>query len=91
MPNEDSIESEIIEMVSRISDRRQEIHSNTKLLSELDLDSLQVLELIEQIERRFGVDLLKDTAAYENIMDPRSAAEAVLRIRRSLGTNERPD
>jgi acyl carrier protein len=51
----DTVEIETIALVTRLSRRAVEVHSDSELLADLGYDSLQVLALVGELEDHFGI------------------------------------
>jgi acyl carrier protein len=54
-PNPDPYERDIIDIIKRLSRRPIEPSSDSELLADLGFDSLQVLELVGELEDRFDI------------------------------------
>jgi len=57
MPNYDSVLKEIYEVLQPFAKEGQSLSEETELVTELGLDSVQVMELLLQIEDRFDVSI----------------------------------
>jgi acyl carrier protein len=57
-----------------LTQRKEPIHADSLILTDLDLDSLQYLELVETIRETFGVDILSDPKHHENLKTPAHVA-----------------
>jgi aryl carrier-like protein len=71
---------EIIEHVRIVAKAETEILATTSILIDLDLDSLEMLELVEVIARNYQVDLLSAPHTIEDIRTPLTIAEAIQRF-----------
>jgi len=75
MPSYDSVLSEIYEVLQPFAKEGQSLSEETELVTDLGLDSVQVMELLLQIEDRFDVSIPL------NIMpDMRTIKDLVLRL-----------
>jgi len=79
------VTNEVIELVRAIAPATARIRANTQLLTELDLDSLRVLELAETIKAEFGVDLLAPPRSMEDMATPETIAAALESAMDSIG------
>ena len=57
MPSYDSVLTEIYEVLQPFAKERQTLSEETELVADLGLDSVQVMELLLQIEDRFDVSI----------------------------------
>ena len=57
MPSYDSVLREIYEVLQPFAKEGQSLSEETELVTELGLDSVQVMELLLQIEDRFDVSI----------------------------------
>jgi acyl carrier protein len=74
---------EVIDLVRHVSPTpTPPIHPNTAILVDIDLDSLKMLELIELLKGRFGVDFLTSPRSIRDLSTPTSIFEALLEARR---------
>lgn len=55
MPSHDRFERETIEIVKRLSRRSIEPRPDSELMADLGFDSLQVLELVGELEDHFNI------------------------------------
>jgi acyl carrier protein len=72
---------EVILSSVRAISKGKAVDIDTKLVTELDFDSLAVLELVSTIKIHFGVDLLDDYFTVADIQTARSIDSAVTRYR----------
>jgi acyl carrier protein len=79
---ENAILDAVITLIRTIASRK-DVSASTNILIELDIDSLQLLDLVEQIRVRFGIDILKEPDSIQMLSSPASIAEAINRIRKS--------
>lgn len=56
------------------------IVADTKILVDLDMDSLATLELVERLRAAYGVDLLNETNSIYILRTPRSIAELIAEV-----------
>jgi acyl carrier protein len=59
---------------------KPQISNNTSILIELDFDSLQLLELIEEVRTEYKIDLSKDPNLIQILETPGSLANAILQL-----------
>jgi len=70
---------EIILMVTAVAGQNARmVTRRSSLLSDVDLDSLRMLELIEGIRQRFGLDLLSPPHSLADLQTPETLADAIL-------------
>ena len=49
----------------------------TSILVDLDFDSLQILELVEQLKDRFGVDFMAEPLSLRDLATPMTIADSI--------------
>lgn len=59
-------------------DQRLPITPQLRLLSQLDLDSLETIALLEAIQRKWGVDLVAEPDLYSILQTPEELARAIV-------------
>ena len=88
-PANPALLEEIIQVIHRrVKPPKPQITADTSLLTELDIDSLSLLDLVEDIKTKFGVDLFGATFSMTNFETPRQmmlSIEAALRERPADG------
>jgi acyl carrier protein len=57
MPTYEELLSMVIELIRPLAPQGRRVGANTDLVSDLDFDSLKVMNLIEQVEDRFDVSV----------------------------------
>jgi len=75
--NEKAILIEVIEILHRVDLQKRNITENTLIFTELDFDSLQMLELTETLQERFGVNFLSDLLFFKDLRTPASIATVI--------------
>lgn len=76
MPNADLL-IDVIEIVRGIAPATARIGSDTHLFTDLDLDSLRMLELADTLKTEFGVDLLMPPHSMAALTTPQTIAAAI--------------
>lgn len=76
-PDLTAIESGVIDVLKDVSRRPIEPSLTNDLVADLGFDSLQVLEVVSELEDRFGVTIPTD-----DVPAPRTVAEVVERVAR---------
>ena len=76
-PDLTAIESGVIDVLKDVSRRPIEPSMTNDLVADLGFDSLQVLEVVSELEDRFGVTIPTD-----DVPAPRTVAEVVERVAR---------
>jgi len=74
----DELTEELRKLVASIDNKRRDIAIDTNILSELDFNSLQLLELAERIKTRFGTQILGEPFALIDIESALTLANAML-------------
>jgi acyl carrier protein len=72
---------EIIKDMRRLDHRARDISPHISVYTELDFDSLQMVDLIESIRTKFGVDLLATDNLLRDFLTPEAMAKAVAKAR----------
>ena len=82
MKTYDSILQLVIELVKPLAPEGREVREDTDLVSDLEFDSLKVMNLIEQVEDRF------DVSVPLNILpDIRTVRDFTVQLQRVIGEN----
>ena len=81
----EKLRREIIDILKYISRLPIEPTENHELLGDLGFDSLQVLELVGELEERFNV-----TVPLGNLAHIRTVGQVVAEVQRLSGSSERP-
>jgi acyl carrier protein len=80
--HEPKIQSRVLQIVAGLARQpKPQISNNTSILIELDFDSLQLLELIEEVRTEYNIDLSKDPNLIQILETPRSLANAILQLK----------
>lgn len=75
---DDAIEKEIIKLIARaVSSRGYTIEGNTNLFTDIDIDSLQMLEISEAIRFHYGIDLILGGSLPVVLSTPKTIAAAI--------------
>src|SRR5581483_5416347 len=82
----DRFEHETIEILKRISRRPIEPALDSELLADLGFDSLQVLELVGELEDHFGI-----AVPLNDLTHIRTVAQVVAEVRRLVDGQEPPE
>ena len=77
--NKDSLVGEVIEILRRLKpDDSAMITSQTLILTELGVDSLKMIELIDVLKAAYGVDFLAPPRSLDDLRSPGTIAAALL-------------
>ena len=88
MPNKQNILADVIAIVRSSAKKDIDRISGTSLiLTELDFDSIQMIELNETLKERFGFDAFIPPNSLDDLSSPDTIALAILRTR-ALSFNE---
>jgi acyl carrier protein len=79
-PGTHDIEAGVIDALKRVSRRPIEPRLEQDLVVDLGLDSLEVLELVAELEDRFGISV-----PVEEVPAVRTVAQAIERVTRLVG------
>ena len=80
MTEYENVLQELKQMLRSLVPQEQDIHDNTDLVADLDLDSLKVMKILESVEDRFDISIPL------NIMpDVRTVKDFVLQIQKLIG------
>lgn len=55
--------------------RGKQVTSDTRLLVDLDIDSLEIVELVDALKSRFSVDLMAEPNLYRALHSPATLAD----------------
>ena len=77
--NEQELLIQITEILRQVDRGRRPITAQTLIFTELDFDSLQMLELVETLRTRFGIDFLSDPYSLKDLRTPNSIVAGLLR------------
>ena len=79
MDEREELIDEIILMVTAVAGQNSRmVARNSSLLTDVDLDSLRLIEFIETVKKRFGVDLLLPPHSLADLATPETLADAIL-------------
>jgi acyl carrier protein len=79
MPSADLV-SEILTLLREMDGKGRPVMPETRILVDLDFDSLQMLELIETIKARYGVDLFMPPHTLDALRTPMTLAAALTQV-----------
>jgi acyl carrier protein len=79
-PGTTDIEAGVIEALKRVSRRPVEPSLASDLVADLGLDSLEVLELVAELENRFDI-----TVPVEDVPSVRTVAQVIAHVARLVG------
>jgi acyl carrier protein len=80
MTGYENVLQELTQMLRPLVPQEQDIHEDTDLVADLDLDSLKVMKILESVEDRFDISIPL------NIMpDVRTVKDFVLQIQKLCG------
>ncbi len=80
MTEYENVLQELKQMLRSLVPQEQDIHDDTDLVADLDLDSLKVMKILESVEDRFDISIPL------NIMpDVRTVKDFVLQIQKLIG------
>ena len=74
---------EILALLQEMTGKGPSITPETRILVDLDLDSLQMLDLIESINAKYGVDLFMPPYTMDVLRTPATLAETLARAQLS--------
>ena len=57
MPNQEEIRTQVYEVLESFRKAGQTLGADTQLVADLDLDSVQVLDLLTQVEDQFDISI----------------------------------
>lgn len=80
MPTYDDIVQQIIESIKTIVSQQTDIDENTDLVSDLEFDSLKVMNLMEDVEDQFDISVPLNILA-----DIRTIKDLALQLQRLTG------
>jgi acyl carrier protein len=84
MPSKEDTISGVIAILRRIaSDKPGPITAGTRILTDLDLDSLRMIELMDSLKAQYGVDFSAPPRSLSDLRTPETIAEAVLKSART--------
>jgi acyl carrier protein len=69
----------VIKAIRRLDKQTREISPQMLIFSDLDFDSLQMMDLLETIKGDFGIDLLASDDILRDFRSPTAIAEAIVR------------
>lgn len=72
-----TLELEVTEIVRKLDPSHSATPNDILLVAELELDSLQMVELIDLIKARFGIDFLATPEHLECLRCPKTISKAV--------------
>lgn len=84
IPDKDLL-AQLVETVRRVGQRPAEVRPNTKILVDLDFDSLLIIELLEEVRRELNCDLSRHPNLIQVLHSPTTltyAVEQVLAVRK---------
>jgi acyl carrier protein len=80
--NKDQTIEEVIAILRRVNEGGPaDIGPGTLILSELDLDSLKMIELMDALKAKYGVDFSAPPQSLGDLRSPETIAAALLRAR----------
>ncbi len=82
MPTYDEIVVQLIESIKEIVSHHVDIEEDTDLISDLEFDSLKVMNLIEDVEDHFDISIPLNVLA-----DVRTIKDLALQLERLTGEN----
>jgi acyl carrier protein len=83
MPSKEATVSEVIAILRRVNaDKPGPIAAGTRILTDLDLDSLKMIELMDSLKTNYGVDFAVPPQSLDDLRTPETIAAA---IQRALG------
>ncbi len=82
MPTYDHIVSQVIDAIGEIVSQDIDITEDTDLISDLEFDSLKVMNLMEDVEDRFDISVPLNVLA-----DIRTIKDLALQLERLTGEN----
>lgn len=72
---------EVIGILKRLDPGCCPVTETVNILTELDFDSLKMLELVEALQAAFGINFLQDPYSMNDLRTPETIAAAVLASR----------
>lgn len=82
MQTYETILSLVIELVQPLAPQGREVREDTDLVSDLEFDSLKVMNLVEQVEDRFDVSVPLNI-----LTDIRTVRDFAVQLQRIIGGN----
>jgi acyl carrier protein len=80
--NKNATIAEVIEIVRGVNaDQPAPVGPQTRILAELDLDSLKMIELMDVLKARYGVDFSAAPQSLDDLRSPETIAAALIRAR----------
>ncbi len=80
--NKDQTIGEVIAILRQVNEGRPAaIGPGTLILTELDLDSLKMIELMDALKAKYGVDFSAPPLALGDLRSPETIAAAIVRAR----------
>jgi acyl carrier protein len=79
----EAIIPEVIQILVKLDRGGVTITPQTLILSELDFDSLQMMNLLETLIDRYGADFLAEPYSLQDLRTPETLAEALCRVQSS--------
>jgi acyl carrier protein len=84
MKNEEAMLNAVIETVKSVCrDKSICVEPTTSIMTEVDLDSLAMLELIGALKAKFGTDFLDSKYSMEDLLSPATIVAALLQEQQS--------
>jgi acyl carrier protein len=77
--------AEIIGLLRQLAPSGGAITPQTRILADLDLDSLKMLELIDALKERHGVDFLAEPDGLAALKTPETLAAALVAAKANVG------
>lgn len=72
---------DIIETVRVVSANSSiNIVENSSIFTDLDLDSMKILELVHQLKEQYGIDFLSLSSPLDNLKSPRTIYETIAKM-----------
>jgi acyl carrier protein len=81
-PPSDNLMAEIIQLLRIMAPVGSEITPKTRILGDLDMDSLKMLELIDVLKARHGVDFLQEPHSLASLETPETLVAALAAAKR---------
>ena len=82
MPTYEDIVPQVIDAIKKIVPQDVDIDENTDLISDLEFDSLKVMNLMEDVEDRFDISVPLNVLA-----EVRTINDLVIQLERLIGEN----
>ena len=81
-PTPDSLVAEVIGILRQLKPEAGAVTPRTLILTELGVDSLKMIELIDILKARYGVDFFAPPLSLDDLSSPETIAAALARSKK---------